>query len=141
MESNKNVTEQSKTTGGTANKPSITTGQSSTGTSGHASSAPQRARDIASDVGSGVQTAYDQTIKAVGEAYEKTSEVHLWIVPARIQGAWCGTGNSSPLFCNTYNPPGRNWDYDTDYQTVENLPPLTPRFVSVQQILFTENFR
>src|SRR5881396_406519 len=75
MESNKNVTEQSKTTGGTANNPSITTGQSSTGTSGHASSAPQRARDIASDVGSGVQTAYDQTIKAVGEAYEKTSEV------------------------------------------------------------------
>jgi ElaB/YqjD/DUF883 family membrane-anchored ribosome-binding protein len=73
MESNKNVTEQSKTTGGTPNKPS--TPQSSTGTSGHASSAPQRAREIASDVGSGVQTAYDQTIKAVGEAYEKTSEV------------------------------------------------------------------
>ena len=75
MESNKNVTEQSHTTGGTANKPSTTTGQSSPGTSGHASSAPQRAREIASDVGSGVQTAYDQTIKAVGEAYEKTSEV------------------------------------------------------------------
>jgi hypothetical protein len=73
MESNKNVTEQSKTPGGTANKPS--TGQSSTGTSGHTSSAPQRARDIASDVGSGVQTAYDQTIKAVGDAYGKTSEV------------------------------------------------------------------
>jgi ElaB/YqjD/DUF883 family membrane-anchored ribosome-binding protein len=74
MESNKNVTEQS-TSGGTANKPS-TTGQSSTGTSGHASSsAPQRARDIASDVTSGVQTAYDQTVKAVGDAYEKTSEV------------------------------------------------------------------
>jgi ElaB/YqjD/DUF883 family membrane-anchored ribosome-binding protein len=75
MESNKNLTEQSKTTGGTANKPSI--GQSSIGTStsGHASSAPQRARDIASDVSSGVQTAYDQTRKAVGEAYEKTSEV------------------------------------------------------------------
>jgi ElaB/YqjD/DUF883 family membrane-anchored ribosome-binding protein len=75
MESNKNLTEQGKTTGGPANKPS--TGQSSigTGTSGHASSAPQRARDIASDVSSGVQTAYDQTRKAVGEAYEKTSEV------------------------------------------------------------------
>ncbi len=23
---------------------------------------------------------------------EKTSKVHLWIVPARINGAWCGTG-------------------------------------------------
>lgn len=74
MESNKNVTEQ-KTTGGSANKPSTTTGQSSTGTSGHASTATQRTREIASDVGSGVQTAYDQTVKAVGEAYEKTSEV------------------------------------------------------------------
>lgn len=74
MESNKNVTEQSKTTGGTANKPPTSTGQSS-GPSGHASSAPQRAREIASDVSSGVQTAYDQTVKAVGDAYEKTSEV------------------------------------------------------------------
>jgi len=74
MESNKNITEQSKTSGGTPNKPS-TTGQSSTGTSGHASSAPQRAREIASDVTSGVQTAYDQTVKAVGDAYGKTSEV------------------------------------------------------------------
>ncbi|MEK6322279.1 MAG: hypothetical protein AABN33_11400 [Acidobacteriota bacterium] len=74
MESNKNVIEHN-TTGGSANKPSTTTGQSSTGTSGHASTAPQRAREIASDVGSGVQTAYDQTVKAVGEAYEKTSEV------------------------------------------------------------------
>jgi len=73
MESNKNVTEQSKTTGSTPNKPS--TGQSTIGTSGHAGSAPQRARDIASDVGSGVQNAYDQTLKAVGDAYGKTSEV------------------------------------------------------------------
>src|SRR6202521_5646959 len=25
---------------------------------------------------------------------EKTSRVHLWIVPARIEGAWCGTGEA-----------------------------------------------
>ena len=30
---------------------------------------------------------------------------------------------------------------DTDFQNVANLPPLTPRFVAVDQILFTENFR
>jgi ElaB protein len=30
---------------------------------------------MASEVSSGVQTAYDQTVKAVGEAYDKTSEV------------------------------------------------------------------
>ena len=74
MESNKNVAEQSKPTGGSTNKPS-TTGPSSTGGSGHTSTAPQRAREIASDVTSGVQTAYDQTVKAVGDAYDKTSEV------------------------------------------------------------------
>ena len=61
--------------------------------------------------------------------------------PRHNNGGWCGTGNGAPLFCDIYNPPGRNWDYDTDFQQVENLPPLTPRFVSVQQILFTENFR
>ena len=33
------------------------------------------AREIVSDVGSGVQTAYDQTVKAVTEAYDKTSKV------------------------------------------------------------------
>ena len=32
--------------------------------------------------------------KAIG--LEKTSKVHLWIVPARIQGAWCGTGKAKP---------------------------------------------
>lgn len=57
--------------------------------------------------------------------------------PRHNNGAWCGTGTG----CNIYDPPTRNWDYDTDFQTVENLPPLTPRFVSVEQILFTENFR
>ncbi|MEK6285664.1 MAG: hypothetical protein AABO57_07980 [Acidobacteriota bacterium] len=99
MESNKNVTEQGKTTGGSPNNPSNTTPQSTSqpqrhvqqdpdaankpstataqpsGTPGFAGTAPQRAREIVSDVGSGVQTAYDQTVKAVSEAYDKTSEV------------------------------------------------------------------
>jgi hypothetical protein len=57
--------------------------------------------------------------------------------PRHSSGPWCGTGST----CNIYNPPGRNWDYDTAFQNVANLPPLTPRFVSVDQILFTENFR
>jgi hypothetical protein len=57
--------------------------------------------------------------------------------PRHVTGPWCGTGAG----CNIYNPPGRNWDYDTDFQNVANLPPLTPRFVAVEQILFTENFQ
>ena len=61
--------------------------------------------------------------------------------PLHNNGAWCGTGGSSSSGCNIYNPPVRNWNYDPDFQNVANLPPLTPRFVSVQQIIFTENFR
>jgi hypothetical protein len=57
--------------------------------------------------------------------------------PQCNNGAWCGTGGG----CNIYNPPVRNWNYDTEFQQAQNLPPLTPRVVSVQQILFTENFR
>ena len=70
MESIKN-TQQSK--------PTTTSGQTSTtgspGGTGQASSAPQRARELASEVGSGVQNAYDQTVKAVSDAYQKSSEV------------------------------------------------------------------
>jgi hypothetical protein len=57
--------------------------------------------------------------------------------PQHNNGAWCGTGAA----CNIYNPPVRNWDFDTNFLTAANLPPITPRFVTVQQILFTENFR
>jgi hypothetical protein len=59
----------------------------------------------------------------------------------RNDGPWCGTGGSMSSGCNIYDPPSRNWDYDLNFQVVANLPPLTPRVVSVEQILFTENFR
>lgn len=55
----------------------------------------------------------------------------------RSRGAWCGTGGT----CNIYEAPVRAWDFDTTFQTVEGLPPLTPRVLSVEQVLFTENFR
>jgi hypothetical protein len=58
-------------------------------------------------------------------------------VPLHNNGAWCGTGAA----CNIYNAPIRGWDFDTNFQNAANLPPMTPRFVTVQQILFTENFR
>jgi len=57
--------------------------------------------------------------------------------PLHSNGRWCGTGTT----CNIYNPPTRNWDFDTDFQNASLLPPMTPRFVTVQQIQFTENFR
>ncbi|MFN8545023.1 MAG: hypothetical protein U0807_12585 [Candidatus Binatia bacterium] len=57
--------------------------------------------------------------------------------PLYNNGRWCGNGAA----CNIYDPPTRNWDYDTDFQDAANLPPLTPRAITVQQILFAEDFR
>jgi hypothetical protein len=57
--------------------------------------------------------------------------------PQHVNGLWCGTGTA----CNIYNPPTRNWNFDSAFNNVANLPPLTPRFVYVQQVLFTENFK
>jgi SAM-dependent methyltransferase len=37
-------------------------------------------------------TRVDAPDKSVG--LEKVSRVHLWIVPARVQGTWCGTGKA-----------------------------------------------
>lgn len=45
----------------------------------------------------------------------------------------CGSGDT----CNIYDPPVRMFDYDTDFDTVENLPPMTPRFVYLQQRMYT----
>lgn len=57
--------------------------------------------------------------------------------PVHVDGPWCGTGGT----CNIYDPPSRIWQYDPAFNDVANLPPLTPRFVYVQQVLFTESFK
>jgi Tfp pilus assembly protein PilX len=70
--------------------------------------------------------------------------------PRRVNGPFCGSGglnsdgvtyttgtNSS---CNIYYPPTRNWSYDTQFNNAANLPPLTPRVVSLKQELFSRNF-
>jgi hypothetical protein len=57
--------------------------------------------------------------------------------PAHVGGRWCGTG--AP--CDIYDPPDRNWNFDPGFNRVANLPPLTPRFVYVEHVLFTEDFR
>lgn len=61
--------------------------------------------------------------------------------PQHVNGTWCGTGGDTKSGCNIYNPPLRLWDYDSGFNLAANLPPLTPRFVYVQQVLFTENFK
>ncbi len=62
-------------------------------------------------------------------------------LPRHVNGSWCGTGGSTGSGCNIYNPPSRSYNYETDFNNAANLPPLTPRFVYVQQVLFTEEFK
>ena len=57
--------------------------------------------------------------------------------PEHVNGAWRGTGAGIGI----YNPPIRNWNFDAAFNNAANLPPLTPRFVYVQQVLFTEDFK
>ena len=54
----------------------------------------------------------------------------------RVNGPFGGVG----LNWNIYYAPTRNWDYDTDFNQAQNLPPLTPRFVYLQQERFSRDF-
>lgn len=39
-----------------------------------------------------------------------------------------------------YDVPVRDWKYDGDFDNPDRLPPLTPRFVYLRQLLFARNF-
>jgi hypothetical protein len=55
-------------------------------------------------------------------------------VPRHVNGAWVYGG---PY----YTAPQRPWDYDSDFNTVEKLPPLTPKITYVQQRLYTRFYK
>jgi hypothetical protein len=40
-----------------------------------------------------------------------------------------------------YQPPKRNWSFDTDFRDSSKLPPLSPRFVYIKQDNFVRNFQ
>jgi hypothetical protein len=40
----------------------------------------------------------------------------------------------------SYNPPNRDWNFDSSFNNPVNLPPLTPRFVYLRQELFVHDF-
>jgi hypothetical protein len=60
------------------------------------------------------------------------------------KGSFVSTG--TPLHVNgtwseqDYGVPARNWDYDTRFNSAQNLPPLAPRFVYLKQESFTRNY-
>jgi Tfp pilus assembly protein PilX len=59
--------------------------------------------------------------------------------PRKVNGIFCGSDFENPN-CNIYNPPIRNWSYDLKFNNAANLPPLTPRVLSLKQELFSRNF-
>jgi hypothetical protein len=52
--------------------------------------------------------------------------------PLQASGTWSQT---------VYSPPVRNWDYDTDFNDVANLPPLTPNMVYLRQRVFSRGYQ
>ncbi len=57
--------------------------------------------------------------------------------PEHVNGAWCGTGSS----CNIYDPPTRDWNFDSAFNDIANLPPLTPRFTFLEQRVFAQELK
>lgn len=51
--------------------------------------------------------------------------------PLHVNGLWSN---------QSYNPPRRDWNYDTSFNNAANLPPITPRFVYLRQELFVRDF-
>ncbi len=51
--------------------------------------------------------------------------------PQHVRGAWSA---------QSYNPPIRDWNYDTSFNNAANLPPITPRFVYLRQQLFMRDY-
>ena len=54
-----------------------------------------------------------------------------------VNGIWCCNGDSY----DRYNPPVRDWSYDSRFELVQNLPPLTPKFTYVQQRMYTRFYQ
>lgn len=57
--------------------------------------------------------------------------------PVHANGQWYANGTSY----NMYTVPIRDWDFDPEFNDVAMLPPMTPTFISVLQIVIGEDFR
>lgn len=65
-------------------------------------------------------------------------------VPFNYAGSFVSLGISThtkgPQSAERYSAPNRNWSFDTDFNNVSKLPPLSPRFVYLRQLLFSRSF-
>ena len=59
-------------------------------------------------------------------------------LPQHQANDWAvGSGNSG----NVYDPPTRAWNYDTAFNDVAWLPPMTPMITYVQQRMYTRFYK
>jgi hypothetical protein len=57
--------------------------------------------------------------------------------PQHVSGVWNNTGAPRPIH---YVEPTRDFNYDTQFDNANNLPPLDPRFVYMKQQTFVRRF-
>ncbi len=73
-----------------------------------------------------------------GVRYRYRGSLVAFRFPVRADGAF---ERSSGGCCGlNYRPPLRDWDFDLDFRDAAQLPPLTPRAVSIKQDLFLREF-
>lgn len=62
----------------------------------------------------------------------------------KYRGSFVSLGNSIHVKgkqgSTRYSAPKRDWNFDTDFNDANKLPPLTPRFVYLRQLLFARNW-
>ncbi len=57
--------------------------------------------------------------------------------PLHQNGEWFQNGETY----NMYTVPTRDWDFDPQLADLAMLPPMTPTFIYVNQIVIAEDFR
>jgi len=100
------------------------------------------------DTTGGIEGVGGQDLDEYNGGFENMIRLHEdWSgVPLRLRGSFVSLYTpqhvDGPFAAQSgqYNPPIRDWDYDTDFDVSANLPPLSPHFVYLRQELFVRRF-
>jgi hypothetical protein len=88
---------------------------------------------------------YQGSYVAIGVPYhtcfEYTAQLVAGVTVANDPAFACGSVPQGFWSNQRYGAPPRRWFYDTSFNDATRLPPLTPRFVYLSQVYFTEVFK
>ena len=92
---------------------------------------------------SGINFWYQGSFVASGPPQHTCFEYHAQVVAVADDSLWACTINSTQGFWSTqrYGAPQRRWFYDVSFSNASYLPPLTPRFVYLNLVYFTQVFQ